>query len=172
MHFLFCQLERLRAESAAAEETAKLKKDLEKSMEEAREWALKAEMCRLKAEKEAKQQSHRLSEQLAEMQKKQETEVRGTICEFPIKWYLLAVLLKQGTWLVAQCFSWRINKMHCFIFSHLIVVVLLILLATASECCPPSRVGFLQENKRRITGQASIDDLRNTAAKEHCEGGV
>lgn len=51
-------------------------------MEEAREWALKAEMCRLKAEKEAKQQSCRMSEQLGEMQKNQETEVRGTICEF------------------------------------------------------------------------------------------
>lgn len=69
------KLERLRGESAA-EDTAKLKKDLEKSMEEAREWALKAEMCRLKAEKEAKQQSRRLSEQLGEMQTKQETELQ------------------------------------------------------------------------------------------------
>lgn len=82
--FLFYQRERLRGESAA-EETAKLKKDLEKSMEEAREWALKAEMCRLKAEKEAEQQSRRLLEQLGEMQKKQETEVRGTKREFLMK---------------------------------------------------------------------------------------
>lgn len=73
---MFFQLKSLRGESAA-EETAKLKKDLEKSMEEAREWALKAEMCRLKAEKEAQQQSHRLSG----MQKKQETEVKS---EFPM----------------------------------------------------------------------------------------
>lgn len=76
---MFFQLKRLRGESAA-DETAKLKKDLEKSMEEAREWALKAEMCRLKAEKEAQQQSHRLSE----MQKKQETEVWCTMLKFPM----------------------------------------------------------------------------------------
>lgn len=69
--YLFFQFKRLRGESAT-EETAKLKKDLEKSKEEAREWALKAEMCRLKAEKEAQQQSHRLSE----MQHQHETEVQ------------------------------------------------------------------------------------------------
>lgn len=61
------------------EETAKLKRELEKSVDEAREWALKAEMCRLNAEKEAQQQSHRLSE----MQNKYEREVRDTMLEFP-----------------------------------------------------------------------------------------
>lgn len=79
---MFYQLERLRGESA--EENTRLRKDLEKSKEEAREWALRTEMCRLQAKEETKQQSCRLSEQLGEMQKKQETEVCGTISS--VKW--------------------------------------------------------------------------------------
>lgn len=53
------------------EENAKLRRDAERSKEEARECALKAE-----AEEGAKQQALRLSEQLTEIHKKQEVEVR------------------------------------------------------------------------------------------------
>lgn len=49
------------------------------SKKEVQEYTLKAEMCRLQAEEEAKQHA-RLSEQLGEMHKKQELEVCGTIC--------------------------------------------------------------------------------------------
>lgn len=75
--FCFYQLERLRVESA--EENTQLRGDVQRSKEEARELALKAEMCRSHAEEEAKQQDLRLSQQLGEMQKKQEVEVGGTI---------------------------------------------------------------------------------------------
>ncbi|XP_070699704.1 coiled-coil alpha-helical rod protein 1 [Pempheris klunzingeri] len=65
---------RLKAESA--EEIAKLRRDAERSKEEARELSLKAEMSRLQAEEEGQQQTLRLSEQLDEMQKKQEVELQ------------------------------------------------------------------------------------------------
>ncbi|XP_044079620.1 coiled-coil alpha-helical rod protein 1 [Siniperca chuatsi] len=68
------QHERLKGESG--EEITKLRRDVERSKEEARELALKAEMGRLQAEEEAKQQTLRLSEQLEEMQKKQEVELQ------------------------------------------------------------------------------------------------
>nr|XP_046266739.1 coiled-coil alpha-helical rod protein 1 [Scatophagus argus] len=68
------QLERLKEESA--EEISRLRRDVERSKEEARELALKAEMCRLQAEEETKQQTLRLSEQLEEMHKKQEAELK------------------------------------------------------------------------------------------------
>lgn len=71
------QLERLKGESD--EEIAKLRRDVERSKEEIQELVLKAEMGRLQAEEEAKQQTLRLSEQLEEMHKKQEEEVRGTV---------------------------------------------------------------------------------------------
>lgn len=71
------QLERLKGESD--EEVKKMRRAVERSKEEARELALKAEMGRLQAEEEAKQQTLRLSEQLEEMHKKQEVEVCGTI---------------------------------------------------------------------------------------------
>lgn len=77
------QLERLKGESA--EEITKLRRDVERSKEEAREVALKAEMGRLQAEEEAKQQTLRLSEQLEEMQKKQEMEVCGTVSAKKLK---------------------------------------------------------------------------------------
>eukprot|EP00064_Thunnus_orientalis_P007077 superscaffoldBa00000766_g7096 len=64
------QLERIKRESG--EEFAKMRKAVERSKEEARELALKAEMGRLQAEEEAKRHALRVSEQLAEMQKKQE----------------------------------------------------------------------------------------------------
>lgn len=67
------QLERLKSESG--EEIARLRSDVERKKEEARELALKAEMGRLQAEEEAKQQTLRLSEHLEEMLKKQEVEV-------------------------------------------------------------------------------------------------
>lgn len=69
------QLERLRRESG--EELAKMRRDVERSKEEARELALKAEMCRLQTEEEAKKHTLRVSEQLAEMQKQHEREVCG-----------------------------------------------------------------------------------------------
>ncbi|XP_042288219.1 coiled-coil alpha-helical rod protein 1 isoform X1 [Thunnus maccoyii] len=68
------QLERLKRESG--EEFAKMRKAVERSKEEARELALKAEMGRLQAEEEAKRHALRVSEQLAEMQKKQEVELQ------------------------------------------------------------------------------------------------
>ncbi|KAI3373565.1 hypothetical protein L3Q82_022153, partial [Scortum barcoo] len=68
------QLKRLKGKSG--EEVAKLRRDLEKSKEEARELILKAEMCRLQAEEEAKQQTFRLSEELEEMHKKQEAKLK------------------------------------------------------------------------------------------------
>ncbi|XP_028278350.1 coiled-coil alpha-helical rod protein 1 isoform X3 [Parambassis ranga] len=67
------QLERLKAESS--EEITKLRGDVENSKEESRELALSAEMCKMQAEEEARQQTLRLSEQLKEMQKKQEVEI-------------------------------------------------------------------------------------------------
>lgn len=73
----FSQLERLREESA--EENTRLQKDAERSKEEARECALRAEMCRLQAEESAKQQALTLSEQLSELHKKHEVEVCGTV---------------------------------------------------------------------------------------------
>ncbi|TMS14195.1 Coiled-coil alpha-helical rod protein 1 [Larimichthys crocea] len=68
------QLERLKGESD--EEIAKLRRDVERSKEEIQELVLKAEMGRLQAEEEAKQQTLRLSEQLEEMHKKQEEELQ------------------------------------------------------------------------------------------------
>lgn len=56
-----------------------MRRDVERSKEEAQELALKAEMCRSHTEEEAKQQSLRVSQQLEEMHKKQEVEVGGTI---------------------------------------------------------------------------------------------
>lgn len=54
-----------------------MRRDVERSKEEVQELALKAEMGRLQAEEEAKKRTLRVSEQLAEMQKKQEVEVCG-----------------------------------------------------------------------------------------------
>lgn len=71
------QLERLKGESD--EEITKLRRDVERSKEAARELSLKADMGRLQAEEEGQQQTLRLSEQLKEMHKKQEVEVCGTI---------------------------------------------------------------------------------------------
>ncbi|XP_026185221.1 coiled-coil alpha-helical rod protein 1 [Mastacembelus armatus] len=68
------QLERLKSESG--EEIARLRRYVEKSKEEAQELALKAEMSRLQAEEAAKQQTLRLSEQLEEMQRRQEVELQ------------------------------------------------------------------------------------------------
>ncbi|XP_035846819.1 coiled-coil alpha-helical rod protein 1 isoform X1 [Sander lucioperca] len=68
------QLDRLKRESG--EEITKLRRDVARSKEEAQELALKAEMGRLQAAEEAKQQTLRLSEQLEEMQKKQEVELQ------------------------------------------------------------------------------------------------
>lgn len=73
----FLQLERLKVESA--EKVTNLRRDLERSKEEARDLALKAEMGRFHAEEEAKKQTIRLSEQLEEMLKKQEVEVCSTL---------------------------------------------------------------------------------------------
>lgn len=69
------QLETLKKESG--DEITKLRRDVARSKEAAQELALKAEMCRLQAAEEAKQQTRGLSEQLEEMQKKQEIEVCG-----------------------------------------------------------------------------------------------
>lgn len=77
--FVFLQHERLKGESG--EQITKLKRDIERSKGEAQELALKAEMGRLQAEEEAKRRTLRLSQQLEEMQKKQEVEVCGTISE-------------------------------------------------------------------------------------------
>ncbi|KAG7223270.1 hypothetical protein INR49_015626 [Caranx melampygus] len=66
------QLERLKTESG--EEIKKLRRDVERRKEETQELALKAEMGRLQAEEEAKQQSLRLSEHLEEKLRKQEVE--------------------------------------------------------------------------------------------------
>ncbi|XP_069581639.1 coiled-coil alpha-helical rod protein 1 isoform X3 [Brachyistius frenatus] len=66
------QFERLKAKSG--EEISKWRKDVEKYKEESRELALKAEMGRLQAKEDAKQQIMKLSEQLEEMQEKQEVE--------------------------------------------------------------------------------------------------
>ncbi|XP_038565124.1 coiled-coil alpha-helical rod protein 1 [Micropterus salmoides] len=68
------QHERLKGESG--EQITKLKRDIERSKGEAQELALKAEMGRLQAEEEAKRRTLRLSQQLEEMQKKQEVELR------------------------------------------------------------------------------------------------
>ncbi|KAF1378733.1 hypothetical protein PFLUV_G00193580 [Perca fluviatilis] len=68
------QLDRLKRESD--EEITKLRRDVARSKEEAQELALKAEMGRLQAAEEAKQQTIRLSEQLEKMQKKQEVELQ------------------------------------------------------------------------------------------------
>ncbi|CAJ1064176.1 coiled-coil alpha-helical rod protein 1 isoform X1 [Xyrichtys novacula] len=68
------QLERLKGESS--EEITKLRKALEKSEVDSRELVLKAEMGRLQAEEEAKQQTFNLSEQLGEMRKKQKVELQ------------------------------------------------------------------------------------------------
>lgn len=67
------QLDRVTRESA--EEIAMLSSDVERSKAEAQELVLKAEMTRLQAEEEAKQQTYKLSEQLEEMQRRQEMEV-------------------------------------------------------------------------------------------------
>lgn len=69
----FLQLERLKSESA--EEIASLRRDVERSKEEAQGLTLKADMGRLQAEEESKQQTLKLLEQLEEMQRKQEVEV-------------------------------------------------------------------------------------------------
>lgn len=66
-------LEKLERESG--EEIARLRRDVERSREEARELALRAETFRLQLEEEAKQQTLRLSEQLEQTQRKQEIEV-------------------------------------------------------------------------------------------------
>ncbi|KAM7397811.1 hypothetical protein PAMA_005912 [Pampus argenteus] len=68
------QLERIKGESG--EELSKMRRDVERTKEEARELALKAEMGRLQADEEAKKQTLRVSVQLAEMQKKQEVELQ------------------------------------------------------------------------------------------------
>lgn len=59
----------------AGDEIMKLKRDVEKSNQESRELALKAEMGKLQVEEEAKQQTLKLSEQLEEMQKNRAVEV-------------------------------------------------------------------------------------------------
>ena len=69
------QLETLKKESG--DEISKLRRDVARSKEVAQELALKAEMCRLQAAEEAKQQTRDLLEQLEEIQKKQEMEVCG-----------------------------------------------------------------------------------------------
>lgn len=71
--YVFLQHERLKSEFA--EEIARLRRDVERSKEEAQGLALKAETARLQAEEETKQQTLKLSEQLQEMQRKQEVEV-------------------------------------------------------------------------------------------------
>ncbi|XP_040929675.2 coiled-coil alpha-helical rod protein 1 isoform X2 [Betta splendens] len=68
------RLERVTRESA--EEIAMLCRDVERSKEEAQELAIRAEMTRLQAEEEAKQQTYKLSEQLEDMQRKQELELQ------------------------------------------------------------------------------------------------
>ncbi|KAM3601611.1 uncharacterized protein V6R79_015667 [Siganus canaliculatus] len=68
------QLEKLKSEST--EEILKLRRDIERCKEEAQELALKAEMSRLHAEEVAKQQTHRISEQLEEMHNKHNTELQ------------------------------------------------------------------------------------------------
>lgn len=68
-------MERFREETT--EENTRLRRDAERSKEEARECALRAEMCRLRAEEEAKQQAVTLSEQLSELHQKHEVEVCG-----------------------------------------------------------------------------------------------
>ncbi|XP_051257324.1 coiled-coil alpha-helical rod protein 1 isoform X1 [Dicentrarchus labrax] len=68
------QLEQLKGDSG--EEITKLRRDIERSKEEARELALKADTSRLQAEEEAKQHILRLSEQLEEMHKRQEVELQ------------------------------------------------------------------------------------------------
>lgn len=57
----------------------RLRRDAERSKEEARECATRAEMCRLQAEEEAKQQALTLSEQLSELHQKHEVEVGSTV---------------------------------------------------------------------------------------------
>lgn len=73
----FRQLERLSGESA--EENTRLRRDAERSKEEARECALRAEMCRLHAEEDTKQQAVTLSEQLSKLHKNHEVEVSHTV---------------------------------------------------------------------------------------------
>ncbi|XP_071772744.2 coiled-coil alpha-helical rod protein 1 [Centroberyx gerrardi] len=68
------QLERLQRESGG--EIASLRRDVERSREEAQELTLKAEMARLQAGEEAKQHTLRLSEQLEESQRKQAMELQ------------------------------------------------------------------------------------------------
>jgi len=69
------QLEKLKNESG--EDITGLRRDVMRSKEESQELTLKAETGRLQAAQEAKQQIHKLSAQLEEMQKKQEVEVCG-----------------------------------------------------------------------------------------------
>lgn len=54
-------------------------RDVERSKEEARQCAIRAEMCRSQAEELAKQQALAQSEQLSELHKKHEVEVCGTV---------------------------------------------------------------------------------------------
>ncbi|KAM9729417.1 coiled-coil alpha-helical rod protein 1 isoform 1-T1 [Menidia menidia] len=68
------QLENVKAESA--EEIIRLKREMDRTKEESRELALKAEMSRLQAEEESKQQVLRLLEQLEEMKKKEEMQLQ------------------------------------------------------------------------------------------------
>lgn len=67
------QLEKLKNESG--EDITGLRRDVMRSKEESQELTLKAETGRLQAAQEAKQQIHKLSAQLEEMQKKQEVEL-------------------------------------------------------------------------------------------------
>ncbi|KAF3705921.1 Coiled-coil alpha-helical rod protein 1 Alpha-helical coiled-coil rod protein [Channa argus] len=71
---IYSELERLKRESA--EEISSLKRDVDKSKEEAQELALKAQMGRLKAKEEVKQQTLKLSEQLEEMQRNRDMQLQ------------------------------------------------------------------------------------------------
>ncbi|KAK7925583.1 hypothetical protein WMY93_007893 [Mugilogobius chulae] len=59
----------------SSEEIQKLNKDLQISRDEAKDLSLKADLCRLQAEEAIKEQTEKLSKQLEEWQKNQETEV-------------------------------------------------------------------------------------------------
>lgn len=74
LFFCFLQLQGLKSKSA--EDIARLQRDIERGKEEAQQLVLKSEMGRLQAEEESKQQTLKLLEELEDMQKKQEVEVR------------------------------------------------------------------------------------------------
>lgn len=68
-----------------------MRRAVERSKEEARELALKAEMSRLQAEEEAKKHTLRMSEQLAEIEKQHEREVCGKTARELIPSYILHI---------------------------------------------------------------------------------